>query len=110
MPERLTGGAWASKLGVEIVDPDGWRAAGIPFDQPITLDEYNRLAATSTQRPARTPTEPAAELEQASGAHLLHDIAYVAHDGGLVNLSEYEALQLHLVELIQDPLLKHSLG
>lgn len=60
MPERLTGGAWASKLGVEIVDPDGWRAAGIPFGRLITRDEYNRLAATSTQRPIapRPPAPP----------------------------------------------------
>lgn len=68
MPDHRPGPDWARIHGTEILDPDGWRAAGIPFDQPITLDEYNRLAATSTQRPARTPTEPAAELEQASGA------------------------------------------
>lgn len=68
MPDHRPGPDWARIHGTEILNPDGWRAAGIPFDQPITLDDYNRLAATSTQRPARTPTEPAAELEQANGA------------------------------------------
>lgn len=60
MPELRGGADWARIHGREIIDPDGWRHAGIPFDQPITLAEYNRLAATSTQRPTtpRPPTTP----------------------------------------------------
>lgn len=42
---------WEPIVGVQIVDPDGWRKDGKPFDEPITRREFEERAAPSTVRP-----------------------------------------------------------
>jgi hypothetical protein len=41
---------WAEDQGVEILDPEGWRAADVPLDLPITVQEFWRYIGSSTAR------------------------------------------------------------
>lgn len=44
-----TGKEWADEAGQKILDPDGWRSAGIGFvDTPIDKPTYERLRNMST--------------------------------------------------------------
>lgn len=47
---RLTPTQWGGLLGVEVLDPDGWRYDGLSWTVPITKDDYLRRAAMSTVR------------------------------------------------------------
>lgn len=39
---------WESRTGVRILDADGWREDGKPWETPITQTEFHRRAADST--------------------------------------------------------------
>lgn len=43
-----TGPEWEAELKVSVMDPDGWRADGTPFETPITKTEFVRRAIPST--------------------------------------------------------------
>lgn len=43
MPEE-----WERILGFWVRDPDGWRNNNLPWDEPLTRDEFQELAAEST--------------------------------------------------------------
>lgn len=49
-PDELPAAEWASIHRVEILDPDGWREDGLPFDAPITEWEFQRRLTVSTIR------------------------------------------------------------
>lgn len=42
---------WEIVYHIVVRDPDGWRSAGVPWDRPITKNEFNQLIATSTVSP-----------------------------------------------------------
>jgi len=48
---------WAADDGIQILDPDGWRDAGIDFRAPCTQEVYRELVATSTTGPFERRTE-----------------------------------------------------
>jgi hypothetical protein len=39
---------WCHKFGVEVIDPDGWRSAGMDYHTPITQDQFLGLFRGST--------------------------------------------------------------
>lgn len=41
-------GEWSARFGIEVLDPDGWRADGTSWDTPITEVDFRRRAAEST--------------------------------------------------------------
>lgn len=41
-------GEWSARLGIEVLDPDGWRADCTPWDTFITEADFRRRAAQST--------------------------------------------------------------
>lgn len=48
-PVRLrTADQWASETDCVILDPDGWINEGIPYDEPIDKDTFDRLKSQST--------------------------------------------------------------
>lgn len=49
-PEELPADEWCSIFRVEVLDPDGWREDGLPWDAPITEREFQRRASVSTIR------------------------------------------------------------
>lgn len=50
--ERRPAREWQERAGYVVVDPDGWREPGAPGpDEPITYDEFERRAASSTVAP-----------------------------------------------------------
>lgn len=42
---------WQEKYGYRIVDPDGWRNARKPWDEPVTWAEFEQLARGCTVAP-----------------------------------------------------------
>lgn len=46
---------WGEIFGIQVLDPDGWRHDGKPWDDPIDVAEYRRRVWPSTVR----VTEPA---------------------------------------------------
>jgi hypothetical protein len=50
---------WCERLGVEVLDPDGWRGRDAEdWDEPISRREFDRRLATSTHRPVASSPEP----------------------------------------------------
>ena len=41
---------WEMDLNIRVLDPDGWREAGKPYHEPVTLPEFRALCETSTIR------------------------------------------------------------
>lgn len=41
---------WERMLGVEVIDPDGWRCNMLPWEVPITREDFLNRAASSTTR------------------------------------------------------------
>lgn len=41
---------WERMLGVEVLDPDGWRGNMLAWEIPITREDFLRRAAESTTR------------------------------------------------------------
>lgn len=39
---------WEEQYGARIVDPDGWRNAGKPWNEPVTWAEFEELASCCT--------------------------------------------------------------
>lgn len=39
---------WGDEIGVNVLDPDGWRADGMSFETPITREEFMRRVVSST--------------------------------------------------------------
>lgn len=39
---------WELKYGFYVMDPDGWRSNGVPWDRAITQTEFQQLVADST--------------------------------------------------------------
>lgn len=51
MTDLKTPETWMTELGIEILDPDGWRSpTAKDWDEPITRAEFEERAATCTQR------------------------------------------------------------
>lgn len=48
--KRLTPSEWCEIFGVEMIDPDGWRDAGISYDFPLTAREFFMFFNESTAR------------------------------------------------------------
>jgi hypothetical protein len=66
-PELRTPDEWSSEEGILVMDDDGWRADGKPWDVPITLAEFNERASISSclfqQVPARVQSRFPADAE-----------------------------------------------
>ena len=41
---------WERLLGIEVMDPDGWRANMLDWEVPITREDFLNRAASSTTR------------------------------------------------------------
>lgn len=39
---------WERALDMRVLDPDGWRDAGVSFSEPVNLRRFRELCATST--------------------------------------------------------------
>lgn len=39
---------WAARAGFTVLDPDGWRADGKSFEEPIAWEEFTQRCITST--------------------------------------------------------------
>jgi len=63
---RLIPITWAKIDGVEIIDPDGWRADGQSFDVPIARDEWERRRDESTIHPVNVKATPNSSVDNAS--------------------------------------------
>jgi hypothetical protein len=48
--QLLTGGSWSEIFGVEIIDDDGWRAASVKWETPISLKQFCKFYVESTVR------------------------------------------------------------
>lgn len=48
MFELKTPAEWEEIDGIRVVDPDGWRVDGKPFDEPIIWEEWSRRSSMST--------------------------------------------------------------
>jgi hypothetical protein len=46
---------WSKDLGIDVLDPDGWRCDGTPWGLAITEQDFRRRAAMSTMREVPTP-------------------------------------------------------
>lgn len=50
-PEIDTPDSWCKRLGIHVLDPDGWRRDGKPWDEAVSEAEFRRRATWSTQAP-----------------------------------------------------------
>ena len=58
MTEKLTAEQWCDRLGIRVVDPDGWRKQDAPaWSDPIDRGEFDKRAADSTIAPAAYPND-----------------------------------------------------
>jgi hypothetical protein len=46
---------WSKDLGIDVLDPDGWRTDGTPWGLAITEQDFRRRAAMSTMREVADP-------------------------------------------------------
>ena len=46
--EAKTPSEWQKEVDFTVIDPDGWRTADIPWEQPISRALFDKLAAQST--------------------------------------------------------------
>lgn len=52
--DELPADEWCTITGITVLDPDGWREDGLPWDAPITEAEFGRRAMRSTVRMPHT--------------------------------------------------------
>lgn len=50
MTDLRTPDEWSVDFNIVVLDPDGWRADGKPWSDPIPRDEFSRRAIESTIR------------------------------------------------------------
>lgn len=51
MDELRTPEEWGEIFGCLVLDPDGWRTDGTPWDKPLTREDYQRRMFVSTILP-----------------------------------------------------------
>lgn len=50
---------WCIEMGVQVMDPDGWRGPGAPsWDEPITREEFVQRVSVSTVRTRTASADP----------------------------------------------------
>lgn len=74
MSDLKTPDEWCVELGIEILDPDGWRGAnGRPWTDPITRKEFGSRSIVSTQRRVTPADRAQMQANRTAGLRARHE-------------------------------------